>query len=83
MYHGPLHVTIDVGEPVVVDGQRDRSAKQDPAMAQVGEQLQAMLDALAAERTPVAEKPPARPDPYPGGGDVDPEAETIEAEATA
>lgn len=55
--HGPLHATIDVGEPVVVSSQRDRSAKQDPAMAQVGESLQTMLNALAAERTPVAERP--------------------------
>lgn len=57
--HGPLHVTIDVGEPVVVGSQRDRAAKQDPVMREVGEQLQSMLDALAAERTPVAEQMPA------------------------
>jgi hypothetical protein len=64
--HGPMHVTIDVGEAVVVDSQRDRAAKQDPAMAQVAEQLQTMLDALVAERTPVAEvmpEPPAAPVP--------------------
>jgi hypothetical protein len=50
----------------MVDSQRDRSAQQDPAMAQVAEQLQAMLDALIAERTPVAEvmpEPPAAPVP--------------------
>lgn len=58
VYHGPMHATIDVGEPVVVESARDRSAKQDPAMAAVAEQLQAMLTALAAERTPVEEKMP-------------------------
>lgn len=55
--HGPLHVTIDVGEAVEVSSQRDRSATSDPAMARVAESLQAMLNALAAERTPVAERP--------------------------
>ncbi len=83
VYHGPLHVTIDVGEPVVVDGQRDRSAKQDPAMVQVAEQLQSMLDALAAERTPVAEKPPAKPDPRPSKEEIDPEAEAVAAEVAS
>jgi 1-acyl-sn-glycerol-3-phosphate acyltransferase len=83
VYHGPLHVTIDVGEPVVVEGQRDRTAKQDPAMAKVGGQLQAMLDALAAERTPVADKPPAQPDPHPGPADVDPRLESAVAEPLA
>lgn len=61
--HGPLHVTVDVGEPILVESKRDRSAKQDPAMVQVGEQLQTMIDALVAERTPVAEKPPEQPKP--------------------
>ncbi|QDU54999.1 1-acyl-sn-glycerol-3-phosphate acyltransferase [Aeoliella mucimassa] len=56
--HGPLHATIDVGEPIEVSAERDRSAKQDPAMAQVAQQLQQMLDALAAERAPVAEQRP-------------------------
>jgi len=56
VYHGPMHATIDVGEPVVVESTRDRSAKKDPAMAAVEEQLQAMLTALADERTPVEEK---------------------------
>lgn len=62
--HGPMHVTIDVGEAVGVDSQRDRAAKQDPAMVQVAEQLQSMLASLVAERTPVAEvmpEPPAAP----------------------
>ena len=65
-YHGPLHVTIDVGEPVVVESRRDRSAPRDPAMAQVNDQLQSMLDALAAERTPVEEiMPPVAAHPTP------------------
>ncbi|MCO6045562.1 1-acyl-sn-glycerol-3-phosphate acyltransferase [Aeoliella sp. ICT_H6.2] len=59
--HGPLHATIDVGEPILVESKRDRSAKKDPAMVEVGEQLQKMIDALVAERTPVTEKPPAQP----------------------
>lgn len=56
IYHGPLHATIDVGEPVLVESRRDRDAERDPAMASVEEQLQGMLAALAAERTPVEEK---------------------------
>ena len=59
--HGPLHVTIDVGEAIEVSPDRDRSAPQDPTMLQVGERLQEMLNALAAERTPVTEALPPVP----------------------
>jgi hypothetical protein len=44
---------IQVGEPIPVGTQRDRSAESDPIMAEVRRQLQSMIDALAAERTPV------------------------------
>ena len=80
VYHGPLHVTLDVGEPVLVEGKRDRAAKQDPVMEQVGEQLQTMIDALAAERTPVAETPPAQADRSPDAPQVD--GEPVASEAT-
>lgn len=49
-YHGPLHCTIDVGEPIEVSPERDRSAEGDPAMSLTAERIQAMLDALADER---------------------------------
>ncbi|TWU00311.1 1-acyl-sn-glycerol-3-phosphate acyltransferase [Botrimarina colliarenosi] len=49
-YHGPLHCTIEVGEPIEVSAERDRSAETDPAMALAAERIQAMLDGLAAER---------------------------------
>ncbi len=55
VYHGPLHATIDVGEPIEVQSRRDRSAQHDPAMTAVAKELSRMLDALAAERTPVEE----------------------------
>jgi hypothetical protein len=46
-----------------------------------------MLDALSAERTPVAERPPAqaerRPDTPKVIGQIDPEAETIAATSSA
>jgi hypothetical protein len=51
--YGPLHAVIQVGEPIPVGTQRDRSAESDPIMAEVRRQLQSMIDALAAERTPV------------------------------
>lgn len=50
-YHGPVHCTIQVGEPIAVQMERDRTAKRDPMMEEVARQLQAMLDQLAAERT--------------------------------
>jgi 1-acyl-sn-glycerol-3-phosphate acyltransferase len=51
--HGPLHAVIQVGEAIPVGMQRDREAASDPIMAEVKRQLQSMIDALAAERTPV------------------------------
>jgi hypothetical protein len=58
VYHGPLHVTIDVGEAIVVESQRERGADQDPAMAQVAVQLQGMLTALGDERRAKLGLPP-------------------------
>ncbi len=49
----PFAATLDVGEAIPVSPQRDRSADGDPVMAEVKRQLQSMIDALAAERTPV------------------------------
>ncbi|QDT69768.1 acylglycerophosphoethanolamine acyltransferase [Planctomycetes bacterium MalM25] len=49
-YHGPLHCTIEIGEPVEVGATRDRKADGDPAMKLVAERIQAMLDAQVAER---------------------------------
>jgi 1-acyl-sn-glycerol-3-phosphate acyltransferase len=51
-YH-PFHAVLDVGEPIPVNPQRDRATDYDPVMAEVKRQLQSMIDALAAERTPV------------------------------
>jgi 1-acyl-sn-glycerol-3-phosphate acyltransferase len=51
--HGPMHAVTDVGEAIPVGTERDRRAEGDPIMAEVRRQLQAMIDALAAERTPV------------------------------
>ncbi|MEQ8846531.1 1-acyl-sn-glycerol-3-phosphate acyltransferase [Botrimarina sp.] len=49
-YHGPLHCTIVVDDPIEVPATRDRSADSDPAMQHTAERLQAMLDGLVAER---------------------------------
>lgn len=49
-YHGPLHCTMVVGDAIEVSPKRDRSAAQDPVMAQTRDQLQGMLDELVAER---------------------------------
>ena len=51
-YHGPVHCTMQVGEPIPVQPDRDRTAKRDQMMVEVARQLQAMLDQLASERTP-------------------------------
>jgi hypothetical protein len=48
---GPLHVIIDVGEPIEVSAKRDRAAKVDPLMFTIQERLQAKLDELATEST--------------------------------
>lgn len=58
VYHGPLHVTIDVGEPIMVGSQRERGGARDPAMAEVAVQLQGMLTALADERRAKLGLPP-------------------------
>jgi len=49
----PFHVVIQVGEAITVGPHRDRNEAGDPIMAEVKRQLQSMLDALAAEQTPV------------------------------
>ncbi len=47
--HGKLKVIIQVGEPIEVSPQRDRTAAVDPLMAKIESELQGMLDRLAAE----------------------------------
>jgi hypothetical protein len=47
--HGGLHVIIEVGEAIEVDGDRDRKALVDPIMNCIEQQLQGMLDRLAHE----------------------------------
>jgi len=49
----PFHVVVQVGEAIVVSPHRDRAAEDDPVMVEVKQQLQSMLDEMAAERTPV------------------------------
>jgi 1-acyl-sn-glycerol-3-phosphate acyltransferase len=51
--HEPLHAVIQVGEAIPVGTQRIRDELGDPIMADVRRQLQAMIDEMAAERTPV------------------------------
>jgi 1-acyl-sn-glycerol-3-phosphate acyltransferase len=51
--HAPFHAVIQVGEAIPVSTHRERGAGTDPIMAEVRRQLQAMIDELAAERTPV------------------------------
>jgi len=51
--HRPFHAVIQVGEAIPVGTQRQRDEIGDPVMAEVRRQLQAMIDELAAERTPV------------------------------
>jgi hypothetical protein len=51
--HEPFHCVIEVGEPIPVGTQRERDGANDPVMADVRRQLQTMINALAAERTPV------------------------------
>ena len=51
--HEPFHCVIQVGEPIIVGTQRVRDPIEDPIMAEVRRQLQSMINALAAERTPV------------------------------
>jgi 1-acyl-sn-glycerol-3-phosphate acyltransferase len=51
--HEPFHCVIQVGEPITVGTQRVRDPIEDPIMAEVRRQMQSMINALAAERTPV------------------------------
>jgi 1-acyl-sn-glycerol-3-phosphate acyltransferase len=51
--HEPFHCVIQVGEPIPVGTQRIRDPIEDPIMAEVRRQLQSMINALIAERTPV------------------------------
>ena len=51
--HQPFHAIIQVGEAIPVGTTRARDELGDPIMADVRRQLQSMIDAMAAERTPV------------------------------
>ena len=51
---GPLHVIIEVDEPLVVSPRRDRLADVDPLMTQIQQSLQTMLDRLALESKPIS-----------------------------
>ncbi len=51
--HQPYHAVIQVGEAISVGTQRVRDELGDPIMAEVRQQLQAMINELAAERTTV------------------------------
>jgi 1-acyl-sn-glycerol-3-phosphate acyltransferase len=47
--HGPLRAVVDMGEAIPVDTDRGPKGETDPLMKQIGQQLQQMLDELAAE----------------------------------
>jgi 1-acyl-sn-glycerol-3-phosphate acyltransferase len=49
----PLQAVVEIGEAIPVGPERERENGGDPIMAEVRRQLQAMMDGLAAERTPV------------------------------
>jgi 1-acyl-sn-glycerol-3-phosphate acyltransferase len=49
----PFHAVVEVGEAIPAGTERDRGVEGDPIMAEVRDQLQTMMDGLAAERTPV------------------------------
>ncbi len=51
--HWPFRAVIQVGEAIPVGTQRIRDELADPVMAEVRRQLQSMINAMAAERTPV------------------------------
>ena len=51
--HSPLDCVVQVGDAIPVGTKRDRNAAEDPITAAIAEQLQGMLNGLAAERTPV------------------------------
>lgn len=48
-YHGPMHCTMVVGDPIQVSSERVRGGG-DPAMEETASSLQSMLDELVAER---------------------------------
>jgi hypothetical protein len=48
----PFHAVIEVGRAIPVSPHRERDAAGDPIMAEVKWQLETMIAALAAERTP-------------------------------
>ncbi len=47
--HGHLKAVIEVGPPIPVQPERDRSAASDPLMVEIEQRLQGMLDRLARE----------------------------------
>jgi 1-acyl-sn-glycerol-3-phosphate acyltransferase len=49
----PFHTVVEIGEAIPVGPHRDRGAATDPVMDEVHQQLQSMIDGLAAERKPV------------------------------
>jgi 1-acyl-sn-glycerol-3-phosphate acyltransferase len=49
----PFHAVVDVGGAIPVGTHRERGGESDPIMDEVRRQLQSMIDAMAAERTPV------------------------------
>jgi 1-acyl-sn-glycerol-3-phosphate acyltransferase len=51
--HAPFHAVIQVGEAIPVGTQRTRDELGDPVMTEIRQNLQAMINELAAERTPV------------------------------
>jgi 1-acyl-sn-glycerol-3-phosphate acyltransferase len=54
--HGNLHVILEVGEAIEVDGRRERHALVDPLMNRIEVQLQGMLNQLATE-SPIWREP--------------------------
>lgn len=53
--NGPMHVIIEVDEPIEVSPERDRKATVDPLMAQIQLRLEAMMGRLGALSTPIGD----------------------------
>jgi 1-acyl-sn-glycerol-3-phosphate acyltransferase len=53
--NGPMHVILEVGEPIEVSLERDRKAEVDPLMAQIQQSLEAMIARLATLSPPIDE----------------------------
>src|SRR5438094_349882 len=51
--HGDLKVVLDIGEAIEVSPEHDRHATVDPLMLQIQQSLQAMIDHLAEESSPL------------------------------